>query len=360
MGLFRSTAKARKAHATMLATTYDARLVRRQNNPHINTPETNVFLQGSNDPDANKITYIGPDGNNGENDRNRVASGCNFNNPFWGSVCTNFPFSQKFSDNKQAAPSQYQCDEWPPAMAQQIAFGSPGRIANSLRCMPHGENESLGSKLGNYVRSKTMVRDDFFRVDFLTGIASADPAKTKFCQPRLDCGSDGLQFGLVNKPVGGGKVSAPYNYAKDDNTYALQGTIYAELYQCGVRFTRRGDWNIEDVVLDNWDNKDVQTTTRCSLLGLFGCRLQGLPHDLWVRSRGTFGSKLGFEYGPSNNVNHFTWDSDMSGNGRGPWTDPATDPNRDPLRFCKVVPGSAPNTQEFECWFPCYKNADGQ
>lgn len=331
-----------------------------------------IRCQASQDPDANKIVFIGPNGNNGEADRNRVESGCNFNNPSSGSVCTNFPFSQKFSN---PTATDYQCDEWPPALHQQPQPFGTRPYANSLRCMPGGENGSLGSKLGNFVNNRgnypgrpggVMNRDDFFRVDFLSNIGTADQSKVNFClgQGTPNCGSDGMEFGMTAKPVNGGKISSYYNSAGDDNRYALQNTVYSDLYQCGVEFERQGDNDFQNVVLSDWQNNDVQTTPSCTLNADGDtCILQGLPNDLQIRRTGALGSKVEFEYAPGTsgtNVNNFAWDSETSGNGRGPWTDPATDPNRQPLRYCKVVPGSAPNTEDTKCWFPCYKNQDGK
>ena len=209
----------------------------------------NSFNQALKDPDANKIVYIGPNGNGGEADRNRIESGCNFNNPSSGSVCTNFPFSQKFSN---PTATDYQCDEWPPALHQQPQPFGIRPYNNSLRCMPGGENGSLGAKLGNFVNNRgkfpgrpagVMNRDDFFRVDFISNIGTVDQTKVKFClgEGTTNCGSDGLQFAMTAKPVGGGKISSYYNQAGDDNRYALQSTIYDDLYQCGVQFQRQGN-----------------------------------------------------------------------------------------------------------------------
>ncbi|KAF2202271.1 hypothetical protein GQ43DRAFT_414083 [Delitschia confertaspora ATCC 74209] len=327
------------------------------------------------DPDANKIVFIGPNGNNGEDATNRVESGCQVNNPKEASpsVCGNFPFSQKFSNPTAGPGDNYQCDEWPPAMHQQPAFGKK-KYPNSLRCMPGGENGSLGSKLMQYVNNKAgphpgrpagvMSMGDFFRVDFLSNIASADQKKVKFCLGigTTNCGQDGMQFGLVAKPVGGGKISAPFNLNKNDNLYALQGTVYKEIYQCSVEFKRDGDKNIKDVKLLNWENSESQTTTGCTLANNGDtCDLKGLPNDLQIKRTGALGSKIEFEYAPgtqNTNVNNFAWDSETSGNGRGPWTDPASDPNRKPNRYCKVT--RTGNTENTQCWFPCYKNRDGR
>ena len=241
--------------------------------------------------------------------------------------------------------------------------------------MPGPENGSLGAKLGNFVNDQgtypgrpagVMNRDDFFRVDFLANIGTADQSKVKFClgQGTTNCGSDGMEFGLTAKPIGGGKISSHYNLAGDDNRYALQNTAYADLYQCSVEFQRQGDNDFTNVILADWENHEVQTTTSCTIpVNLGACVLQGLPNDLQITRSGPLGSQIVFEYAPGmsgTNVNNFAWDSLTSGNGRGPWTDPDTDPNRQPLRYCKVVPGSAPNTEDTTCWFPCYKNSNGQ
>jgi hypothetical protein len=227
--------------------------------------------------------------------------------------------------------------------------------------MPSGENGSIGGKLGAIVRNQGMVRDDFFDVEF--DITGADQSKLQYCQPNPNCGNDGMQIELLEKKVPTGKISSYYNRAGDDNKYKLANAVYAEIYQCSVAFTRDGDATIKDVTLSDWENNDT-TAAGCNLANNGDtCDLKGLPKDLQVKRTGNFGSKLEFEYAPGQNnanVNFFDWDSDMKGNGRGPWTDPENDPNRDPLRFCKVVDGSAANTQNFECWFPCYKNADGK
>ncbi|KAI4639129.1 uncharacterized protein J4E78_011017 [Alternaria triticimaculans] len=309
-----------------------------------------------------RIVYVGPTkGNELEKAHNRQASGCSAGGK---SPCGEFPFSQKFSD-KTAGPGEYDCDEWPPAMSQQLPFGDPNRLApNSLRCMVADENQDIGRKLGRIVTSNGMVRDDFFDVDF--DITGADQSKLAFCQPNPNprgvCGSDGLQFELMEKTFASGKLSSYYNRNGDDNKYILTDTAYAELYQCGVEFTRDGDATIKDIKLSDWENKE-STPAQCNLPNNNdSCDLQGLPNDLRVKRTGNFGTKLEFEYSPvQKGVNYFDWDSDMKGNGRGPWTgNDDTDPTAQPLRFCKVVDGSAPNTQSFECWFPCYKNADGK
>jgi hypothetical protein len=85
--------------------------------------------------------------------------------------------------------------------------------------------------------------------------------------------------------------------------------------------------------------------------------MKGLPVDLQVKRTGVFESKLEFSYAPGlagSNVNNFDWDSEMEGSGRGPFTN-----GGQPRRFCKVEAASAANTQSFNCWFPCYQNANG-
>jgi hypothetical protein len=316
------------------------------------------------------ITYIGPNGNNGEDDRNRMESGCQLKNPSSGSVCTNFPFSQKFSN---PTATGYQCDEWPPALAQQLTFEKKSD-KNSLRCMPGGENGSLGSKLSNFVNAKggpypgrpagVRSRDDFFRVDFTTNIATIDPSKVEYClggnQPK--CDNDGAQFGMTSKPTSNGKISAHYDPNGTDNHYRLTNAGLDDLFQCGVSFDRGGDNAYKNIILTDWQNNDVQITRSC-FIGTNGgsCTVKGLPNDLKTTRTGTNRSKNLFEYAPgqNSNPNYFTWDSETSGDGRGPWTDPENDPNRKPLRYCKVVGGGG-NPETTPCWFPCYKHADGK
>lgn len=333
---------------------------------------TNTSKQAFKDPDANKLVFIGPKGNNGEADRNRIESGCNFKNPSSGSVCTNFPFSQKFSN---PTATDYQCDEWPPALHQQPDPFSTRTYPNSLRCMPGGENGSLGAKLESFLNGRgnfpgrpagVMKRDDFFRVDFASKIGTADQSKVQYCLQTnpVNCGSDFMQFEMTAKPVPNGKISSYYNSGGDDNRYALQHTSSAEIFQCGVQFQRQGDDDFQNVVLTDWQNDEVQTTKSCSITKNGDtCILKGLPNELQIKRTGPLGSKIEFEYAPGTSgsldgVNNFVWDSLTSGNGRGPWTDPVTDPNRQPLRYCKVIPGT--NTEDVECWFPCYENHDGQ
>lgn len=251
-------------------------------------------------------------------------------------------------------------------MSQQMPFNSNPAIRppNSLRCMPGAENGSLGGKLGAYVTSKKGVRDDFFDVDFTTKIASANQAKVPYCLGigTTNCGQDGFQFGMTSKPTQNGKIDAPYNLKGNDNKYKLLNTPYKELYQCSVEFTREGDTDFKNVKLGTFDNKDKTVADFKLAKNGDTTLLKGLPNDLQVKRTGGLNSKIEFIYAPvkpGTNVNRFNWDSESSGNGRGPWTDPATDPNRDPFRFCKVVPGSKANTQQVECWFPCYEKADG-
>lgn len=210
-----------------------------------------------------------------------------------------------------------------------------------------------------------MDRNDFFRVDFLSNIGTADQAKVQYCLGQTpNCSTDFKQFAMTAKPIGGGKISSYYNPAGDDNRYALHVTVYDDLYQCGVQFQRQGNDDFQNVILSDWQNDEVPGTTSCSITNDGDtCTLTGLPNDLVITRTGPLGTKIDFEYAPLNpgasDLNHFIWDSFTSGNGRGPWTDPVTDPNRQPLRYCKVVPGGAPNTEDVECWFPCYKSANG-
>jgi Deoxyribonuclease NucA/NucB len=319
-----------------------------------------INCQTRGNPDANKITYIGPNGNNGEDDHNRYESGCQAQQG--GSVCGNYPFSQKFIEDQSQA-GNYDCDEWPPAASQQDPFDKK-KYKNSLRCMPQGENRSLGSKLGNYINGRggpypgrpagVMSRDDYFKVEF--DISKADKTKVKFCQGQgtTMCGSDGLQFGMTVKKTQNGKISAQYDPKGTDNHYALQNTVYKDIFQCSIEMTRDGDRDFKDVKLFNWENSDVTQTHDCTISGATGtCVLKGLPNDLTISKTGNVDSKIGFEYADAQKVNHFKWDSESTGDGRGPATD-----DGEPLRFCKVKKDG--NKREIECWFPCYEKKDGK
>ena len=81
-----------------------------------------------------RFTYVGPNAQS-EQDKNRQQSGCTAGKN--GSPCGNYPFSQKFRD--PALTGSVQCDEWPMASSIQKDF-VPGKIRNSLRCIPGGEN----------------------------------------------------------------------------------------------------------------------------------------------------------------------------------------------------------------------------
>jgi hypothetical protein len=310
-----------------------------------------------NDKDANKITFIGPNGNNGEADRNRMESGCQTPN---GSVCGNYPFSQKFIDDQSKATS-YSCDEWPPAAAQQEVFDKKA-TKNSLRCMPHSENASLGAKLGNFINNRgtfpgrpagAMARDDYFRVTFDT--AGADQTKLKFClgQGAAKCTNDGYQFALTEKKTKNGKISAPFDGKGTDSHYALQKTDFKDLFQCSIELVRANndDFGVE---LLNWENKDVTQTKSCTISGATGtCQLKGLPNTLTIEKHGGRSSKVGFTYAAAGNANYFRWDSESTGNGRGPATD-----SGHPLQFCKFT--QSQTAVKTECWFPCYKTASGK
>ena len=205
-----------RAPATMLVTISDAACVQAADRlSRVLLQIANFFNQAPQNPDANQIVFVGPNGN-GEVDQNRIESGWNFNNPSSGSVCSNFPFSQKFSN---PTATDWQCDEWPPALHQQPQPFGIRPYSTSLRCIPGGENGSLGAKLGNSVYSRgcfpgrpagVIKRDDFFRVDFLSNIGTANQAKIQFCLGQIpNCSSDSLQFAMTAKTVGGGsKISS--------------------------------------------------------------------------------------------------------------------------------------------------------
>ncbi|KAL1597347.1 hypothetical protein SLS60_008931 [Paraconiothyrium brasiliense] len=322
------------------------------------------FTMAANDPDANLITYVGRDKASVRN-KNRQESGCQVANPrpaAGSSMCRNFPFSQKFSDPK--AITTYQCDEWPPALAQQDDFNQK-QFKNSLRCMPNSENESLGGKLSGIVRN--MNEDDFFRVDFTSLINNgADQTKLKYCLNQLggtqpDCTQDGWQIEMREKQVQTGKIEAPYFRARDNNKYGWQGTPYAELYQCSVELERDGDSNFNNIKLFDFKNRQAGNTQSTTLdaQGTYG--ILGLPLVLQLKRTDAFNSRLEFQYDPSeeDSVLGFAWHSEQEGAGRGPWTDPESDPNRKPARYCKIT-DTGNNKQKVECWFPCFEHTDGR
>ncbi|ROV91229.1 hypothetical protein VMCG_09368 [Cytospora schulzeri] len=260
-------------------------------------------------PNPNRVTYIG-NGQDAENSRNRLHSGCNA--ATGGSVCRNFPFSQDFinEDNRHLIAAN-DCDEWPPAASQQNTFVA-GNIRNSLRCIPLGENRAAGARLGNFIKdvgpgrqkrntacAGPLNRNDYFSVGF--NITGADQTKLKYCLARLDCGQDGFQFHMTRKPTQNGKISSFYDPLGTDNRYMLSNQNAAdELFQCSVKISRPDDNT--------------------------------------------------FEYGVDDmDPDFLSWDSDDIGDGRGPATDA-----KSPYNYCKHKMG-ANGERVTECWFGCYE-----
>ncbi|KAF2128258.1 hypothetical protein P153DRAFT_397355 [Dothidotthia symphoricarpi CBS 119687] len=146
------------------------------------------------------------------------------------------------------APKSWDCDEWPPALVQQLAFDPNPQVRppNSLRCMSDTENRSLGGKLGQFIRSKRAARDDFFRMDLTTNIGTANLSKVQYClntyndKTEPDCTQDGHQFGMVQKGLKGGKISSLYDNVGNFNRYKFLSTPYKEVCQCCVKFMRDG------------------------------------------------------------------------------------------------------------------------
>lgn len=333
-----------------------------------------VKCQAADDPNANRITYIGPKGAGNavdpttrkprEDDINRQESGCQAANG--GAVCGNYPFSQDWI-NDQTQATNFDCDEWPPAASQQVAFNDKVH-KNSLRCMLQGENRALGSRIGNFINgvggpypgrllAGRMSRDDFFAVTFNT--AGADQSKLGYCLGQggaAGCVTDGFQFGMTAKTVPSGRISAHYN-PPTDNHYALQNAGVGDLFQCSVEVTRNGDNDFSNIAVFDSNNLPVTdpTTTACSIIDANGlCEIRGLPQSLIMGKSGTFGTALVFEYSTIGNVNHFLFNTESSGNGRGPATDAGS-----PLKYCNgILP--AVGQEQFECWFPCYQTADGR
>jgi hypothetical protein len=227
------------------------------------------------------------------------------------------------------------------------------------------ENRALGARLGNFYKLKDAARDDFFRVDFTTLINTADQAKVNYClnlpgKTEPDCTQDENQFGMVQKKLKNGKISAPYNNDGNDNRCKLLGTPYKEIYQCGVEITREGDKDIRSVILSDWKNEEhfVKDFELKNIGDTY--LMEGLPRKLQIKRTGNFGSRSEYFYAPPSagdlrNVNQFEWDSNMQGDGRGP----ATDAGGGSRRFCYVKPDGTNRNIE-KCWFPCYRTANGE
>jgi hypothetical protein len=161
---------------------------------------------------------------------------------------------------------------------------------------------------------------------------------------------------MTAKTIQNGKISVDYDLNGNDNRYSLWNTPYKDIFQCGVAFIRQGDNNFESVLLKDWKKTRVQMTTKfpISTVGT-NYTLQGLPNNLTITRTGNFGTSFDFVYAASDNVNYFAWNSETTGDGKGPWT---LDPNPQPKRLCKVI-RTAANAEFTECWFPCYRTADG-
>lgn len=183
-----------------------------------------------------------------------------------------------------------------------------------------------------------------------------DNSKLIFCigTGTIMCGSDGFQFAMTDKGTQNGKISAPYDPfgrppgLQPDNRYALQNTIYPDLFQCSVELARTGDDSFE-AALFNWRNTEISRATQ-QITGATGtATFTGLPLDLNIGKTGKLATLVTFEYGNSPNAQaaYFKWDMDTQGDGRGPATDAGF-----PLRFCKV--DTVGNKQNIQCWFPCY------
>ncbi|KAM4060732.1 deoxyribonuclease NucA/NucB domain-containing protein [Hirsutella rhossiliensis] len=362
----------------------------------------NCHAPANNIKDADKIVYTGPKSK--DNDRNRRESGCQARHPPKGahqkrqnhkphkpkkptkphkptkptkpnkpkklgsttSVCRAFPYSQRFiPSDKHSEASSWQCDEWPPASSQQQPFGSSGRIANSLRCMPSHENEALGRQMASFYQGhgtwpgrKTagkMARNDYARVEF--DISQADGSKVSFCIKHVDglhCDNDVYQFGLTKKRQKYGQISVPIepNDSDQDNLYALQDTRFKRIFQCSIKLTREGDNHFKSIELGDGEGTKHEAPD-CDIPGATGhCTLEGLPKELKLFKKGPLGSKLKFEYAPGEeqtNFNWYAWDTDSEGKGKGPTADKF---------YCKK--GKSGNEEDIECWFPCYENADGR
>ncbi|KAI0104472.1 hypothetical protein F4814DRAFT_455766 [Daldinia grandis] len=309
-------------------------------------------------PNANKVIYE----SSNHQMTNRLESGCRARIPqiphdSTTSVCQSFPYSQKFIPfNKQTQTDNWQCDEWPPASSRQEKFGSAGRIANSLRCMPGPENESLGGQLSGFYQGKgnplgrtqtgPMSPGDHFRVEFDISKVS-NKNNVKYCDNTkgpVNCDNDGYQFGLTKKPLTGGKISAPIEPRGNDNHYALQGGGHGDLYQCSVRFTRHGDDDFKHITLANWQNSDHKVQDFKITKPNKSHKLKGLPKDLEIKIVGNIGSKIEFEYAPGEKTspNWFAWDTESVGTGKGPATGSSTQPKTGSSRaYCAVVKKTA-------------------
>lgn len=317
----------------------------------------------------NKITYLGV--NKPQNNQNRIESGCRAGirqdsqsgpqtqTGSSSSVCQQFPYGMKFIPDPdrldQPKAKDYECDEWPPASAQQFAYGSKP-FQNSLRCITSAENLKLGTQLSQIYQGHTpnqagtaakMDAGDFFKVTFDT--TNADMNKLKYLKTPIDCTNDGFQFQLTDRPNLGGLISGSSPTARDSQ-YTLKGSP-KPVGMCSIDFTRETDDEFTKICVTDDTNKDCATGLKATIKGKGSHAVKGLPKDVTITTTGALGSPIKFEY------DGVKWDTDSRGTGKGPGGSRGESTHL----WCRTLDGkstkpakgAAPKSKEYTCYFPC-------
>ncbi|KAH8748149.1 hypothetical protein F5883DRAFT_721148 [Diaporthe sp. PMI_573] len=327
----------------------------------------------------NKITYLGPDKK--KQDTNRIESGCRAGLRQDGatggqtgtstSVCQ-FPNGMKFIPDpdrlSQTAAEDYQCDEWPPASADQPDYASKTNF-NSLRCMKSIENQKLGTQLGTIYgghRANTagkkakMDPGDYFKVTLNTN--GADMTKLQYAGANPSCTNDGMQFQMTKRPNNGGLIT-PGAPAANDND----------------------DEDFTNICVTDEATKDCTTGGKATIKTASGSHsVKGLPQgDVTITRTGGQGTRVDLKFGG------VKWDTTSKGTGKGPggsrgqsthsWcreldgsakvasrssttkkTGAAKQPAKQPApgksttgTGNKPATGAAMKYEEYQCYFPC-------
>lgn len=322
----------------------------------------------------NKVTYLGA--NKKQNDQNRIESGCraslrqeSSSGSMTGtstSVCQQFPYGMKFIPAPdrldQTKAEDYQCDEWPPASADQPEFAKK-KDKNSLRCMKSSENLKLGTQLGQIYGGSTantagkkakMSAGDYFKVTFNT--KGADMSKLQYVKTPNSCKNDGMQFQMTKRPNKGGLISAG-NPSDKDNQYTLHGKT-EPVGMCSIELHRESDKEFTNICVTDETNTDCKKGGKATITSPTG------SHDVSGLSQGTVrmtrtggqGTKIKFKF------SDIEWDTTSTGTGKGPggskgksthtWCRELDGTNK-PKSGSKAGTSAPTKYKEYQCYFPC-------
>lgn len=309
----------------------------------------------------NKVTYLGVD--HKQNEQNRIESGCRAAIRQEGgatgaltgsstSVCQQFPYGMMFIPDpdrlSQDAAEIYQCDEWPPASAEQPDYAAKAH-KNSLRCIKGSENGKLGNELNNIYRGITANTDgkkdemdagDYFKVDFDT--TGADMSKLRYVVNPKDCTNDGMQFQMTKRPNKGGLITAGVP-EDNDNQYTLHGKTKA-VGMCSIDFHRESDEEFTNICVTDEANTDCAKGGKATIKTAPGSHaIKGLKQgDVTMTRTGALGTKMEFKF------DNIKWDTTSRGTGKGPGGSRGLSTHT----WCRELDGAG-KTKEYTCYFPC-------